>query len=141
MLQPKRVKYRKVQKGRIKGIAQRGYQIAFGDFALKILEPALLTARQIEAVRVTITRTMERKGEIWQLVFPDKPITKKPLEVRMGKGKGNPEYYVARVKPGKIIFEIAGVPLSVAKRAMRLANNKLGIKTRMVTRRGYFDNH
>lgn len=141
MLQPKRVKYRKVQKGRIKGIAQRGHQISFGDFALKILEPALITARQIEAVRVVITRTMERKGQVWLRAFPDKPITKKPLEVRMGKGKGNPEYYVAPVKPGRILFEIAGVSLDIAQKAMRLADHKLGVKTKMVIRRGYFDNN
>lgn len=140
MLQPKRVKHRKVQKGRIKGIATRGHQICFGDFGFKILEPILLTARQIEAVRVVITRTMERKGEVWLRAFPDKPITKKPAEVRMGKGKGNPEYYVAPIKPGRILFEIAGVPLEVAQKAMRLASHKLGVATKMVTRRGYFDN-
>lgn len=139
MLQPKRLKYRKVQKGRVRGIAQRGHQIAFGDFALKLLEPGLITARQIEAVRIVITRTMERKGQVWLRAFPDKPVTKKPLEVRMGKGKGNPEYYVAPIKPGRILFEIAGVPLVTAQKAMRLADHKLGVKTKMVIRPGYFD--
>ncbi|MEM7362090.1 MAG: 50S ribosomal protein L16 [Bacteroidota bacterium] len=139
MLQPKRVKYRKVQKGRIKGIAQRGHQIAFGDFALKILEPGRVTARQIEAVRIVITRTMQRKGQVWLRAFPDIPITKKPAEVRMGKGKGNPEYWIARIKPGRILFEIAGVSIDIAKEAMRVADHKLGFKTKMVTRRGYHD--
>lgn len=139
MLQPKRVKYRKVQKGRIKGIAQRGHRIAFGDFALKILESGRVTARQIEAVRVVITRTMQRKGQVWLRAFPDIPITKKPAEVRMGKGKGNPEYWIARIKPGRILFEIAGVSLDIAKEAMRVADHRLGLKTKMVVRQGYHE--
>ncbi len=137
MLQPKRVKYRKQQKGRIKGIAQRGHQIAFGSFALKLLETTWVTSRQIEAVRVVITRTMERKGQVWLRAFPDKPITKKPAEVRMGKGKGNPEYFVAAIKPGRILFEIDGVSLDIAQKAMRLASHKLGVRTKMIVRRGY----
>ena len=141
MLQPKRVKHRKVQKGRIRGIAQRGHRIAFGDFGLKILEPGRITARQIEAVRIVIARTMQRKGQVWLRAFPDTPITKKPAEVRMGKGKGNPEYWVAKIKPGRILFEIAGVPFEVAKEAMRIADHKLGVKTKMTIRRGYFDNN
>ncbi len=137
MLQPKRTKFRKMQKGRIKGMAQRGNQITFGTFGLKALEPLWMTARQIEAIRVVITRTMKRVGHVWIRIFPDKPITKKPAEVRMGKGKGAPEYWAAVIKPGRILFEIEGVPYETAKKAMRLADQKLGIKTKMTTRRDY----
>lgn len=137
MLQPKKVKYRKRQKGRIKGMAQRGHTIAFGSFALKTLEPARITSRQIEATRITLSRTMKREGKIWIRIFPDKPITKKPAEVRMGKGKGAPEYWVAAVKPGRILFEIDGVPLEVAQRAMYLAAQKMPIRTKFVVRRDY----
>ncbi len=137
MLQPKRTKFRKMQKGSIKGMAQRGNQIAFGTFGLKALEPVWMTARQIEAIRVVITRTMKRAGHVWIRVFPDKPITKKPVDVRMGKGKGSLEYWVAVIRPGRILFEIEGVPYETAKEAMRLADQKLGIKTKMTTRRDY----
>src|SRR5690348_15099606 len=121
MLQPKRTKYRKVQKGRMKGNSMRGAEIAFGSFALKSLDTVWMTGRQIEAARVALNRYMKREGQVWIRVFPDKPITKKPAEVRMGKGKGAPEYWAAIVKPGKILFEIDGVPMAVAKEAMRLA--------------------
>lgn len=137
MLQPKRVKYRKMQKGRVKGLAQRGHQIAFGSFGLKALEPMWMTARQIEAVRVIFSRTMKRQGYIWMRIFPDKPVTKKPAEVRMGKGKGAPEYWVAVIKPGRILFEIEGVPKEVAQKAMKQASYKLPIRTKMVTKRDY----
>ncbi len=132
MLQPKRTKYRKMQKGRIKGLAYRGNTLAFGTFGLKVLEAGWVTARQIEAVRVVITRTMKRQGQVIIRIFPDKPITKKPSEVRMGKGKGAPEYWVAVVKPGRILFEIDGVDYDIAARAIRLATHKLGIKSKMV---------
>ncbi len=137
MLQPKRVKHRKVQKGKIKKIATRGYRLAFGSFGIKVLEPTRITARQIEAVRVAITRVMQRRGQLWLRVFPDKPITKKPAEVRMGKGKGSPEYYVAVVPPGKIIFEGDGVAYATAVKAVRSAGKKLGIKTKLIIRNGY----
>ncbi|MAC96553.1 MAG: 50S ribosomal protein L16 [Flavobacteriales bacterium] len=137
MLQPKRTKFRKMQKGRMKGNAQRGHQIAFGSFAIKTLDSAWLTARQIEAARIAVTRYMKREGQIWIRVFPDKPITKKPAEVRMGKGKGAPELFVAVVRPGRILFEADGVPLDVAKEAMRLAAQKLPVKTKFVVRRDY----
>jgi large subunit ribosomal protein L16 len=137
MLQPKRTKYRKMQKGRMKGNAQRGSQVAFGSFAIKSLEECWMTARQIEAARIAVTRHMKREGQVWIRVFPDKPVTKKPAEVRMGKGKGSPELWVAIVKPGKIIFEADGVPLEVAKEALRLAAQKLPIKTKFVVRRDY----
>ena len=137
MLQPKRTKFRKMQKGRMKGNAQRGSQIAFGSFAIKSLEECWMTARQIEAARIAVTRYMKREGQAWIRVFPDKPVTKKPAEVRMGKGKGAPELWVAIVKPGKIIFEIDGVPSEVAKEALRLAAQKLPIKTKFVVRRDY----
>ena len=137
MLQPKKTKFRKMQKGRIKGYAYRGSSIAFGSFGLKVLEPIFLTSRQIEAARVAITRHMKREGQLWIRVFPDKPITKKPAEVRMGKGKGAPEYWVAVVRPGRIIFEAEGVPLEVAKEALRLAAQKLPVQTRFITRRDY----
>jgi len=137
MLQPKRTKFRKMQKGRMKGNAQRGSQIAFGSFAIKALEECWMTARQIEAARIAVTRYMKREGQVWIRVFPDKPVTKKPAEVRMGKGKGAPELWVATVKPGKIIFEIDGVPTETAQEALRLASQKLPIKTKFVIRRDY----
>ena len=137
MLQPKRTKYRKMQKGRMKGNAHRGSQVAFGSFAIKSMEECWMTARQIEAARIALTRHMKREGQVWIRVFPDKPVTKKPAEVRMGKGKGSPELWVAIVKPGKIIFEADGVPLEVAKEALRLAAQKLPIKTKFVVRRDY----
>jgi large subunit ribosomal protein L16 len=135
MLQPKRSKHRKQQKGRIREVAKRGTQIAFGSFALKALEPIWLTNRQIEAARQSMTRAMKREGNVWIRVFPDKIITRKPLEVRMGKGKGNPEFWAAVVEPGRIIFEADGVTLETAKHAMELAAQKLPIKTKFVVRR------
>ena len=137
MLQPKRTKHRKAHKGRIKGNAQRGASVDFGSFGLKALEPIWLTNRQIEAARQTLTRHMKREGNVWIRVFPDKPITKKPAEVRMGKGKGNLEYYAAVIKPGLILFEAEGVPLDVAKHAFDLAAQKLPIKTKFVVRADY----
>jgi len=128
-----------MQKGRMKGIAQRGNQIAFGSFAIKTLEECWITARQIEAARIAVTRYMKREGQIWIRIFPDKPVTKKPAEVRMGKGKGNPELWVAPVRPGKIIFEADGVPLEVAKEALRLAAQKLPVKTKFIIRRDYVE--
>lgn len=136
MLMPKKVKHRKQQRGKIKGIARKGNYVAFGDYALQALEPGWLTARQIEAARIAMTRHVKRGGKIWIRVFPDKPITKKPLETRMGKGKGNPEEWVAVVKPTRILYEMEGVSADVAKEAMRLAAHKLPIKTRFVTRGG-----
>lgn len=140
MLQPKKTKYRKQQKGRMKGNAHRGAELAFGSFAIKTLEQAWLTGRQIEAARQAVTRYMKREGQIWIRVFPDKPVTKKPAEVRMGKGKGAPEYFVARVTPGRILFEAEGVPLEVAKEALRLAAQKLPVKTKFIVRRDYVEN-
>ncbi len=140
MLQPKKVKYRKQQKGRMKGNAQRGHQIAFGSFALKTLEKSFITGRQIEAARQAATRYMKRQGKLWIMIFPDKPLTKKPAEVRMGKGKGAPELFVARVTPGRILFELDGVPWDVAKEALRLAAQKLPVKTKTVVRRDYVEN-
>lgn len=137
MLQPKRVKFRKQQKGRMKGMAQRGSQLAFGSFGLKALEECWINSRQIESARIAVTRFMKREGQVWIRIFPDKPVTKKPAEVRMGKGKGSPEYWVAVVKPGRIMFEAEGVPMHVAKEAMRLAAQKLPIKTKFVVRRDY----
>jgi len=137
MLQPKRTKHRKAQKGRMKGNAQRGTSIAFGSFGLKALDSVWMTNRQIESARQTITRHMKREGNVWIRVFPDKPITHKPAEVRMGKGKGNLEYYAAVVKPGHILFEAEGVPLEVAKQALTLAAQKLPIKTKFVVRADY----
>jgi large subunit ribosomal protein L16 len=139
MLQPKRTKFRKQQKGRIKGLATRGHEINFGSFAIKSLEPGRITARQIEAARISVTRAMKREGQVWIRIFPDKPITKKPAEVRMGKGKGAPEYWVACVKPGTILFESAGVPLAIAQEALRLAAQKLPMKTSFIVRRDYVD--
>ena len=132
MLQPKRTKFRKAQKGRMKGISQRGNQLSNGMFGIKSLDSKFITSRQIEAARIAATRYMKREGQLWIKIFPDKPITKKPLEVRMGKGKGAPEYFVAVVKPGRIIFEIAGVSLDVAKEALRLAAQKLPVRTKFV---------
>ncbi|HOK36280.1 MAG TPA: 50S ribosomal protein L16 [Paludibacteraceae bacterium] len=137
MLQPKKTKYRRQQKGRMKGNAQRGNQLAFGSFGIKSLESKWLTGQQIEAARVAVTRHMERQGQVWIRVFPDKPITKKPAEVRMGKGKGNPEGFVAPVTPGRILIEIDGVPLDVAKEALRLGAQKLPVTTKFVIRRDY----
>jgi len=137
MLQPKRTKFRKKQKGRVKGLAQRGHTVAFGSFGLKSLEPAWITSRQIEAARIAMTRYMKREGQVWIRIFPDKPVTKKPAEVRMGKGKGAPEYWVATVKPGRIMFEVSGVPTAVAQEALRLAAQKLPVKTRFVVRKDY----
>ena len=137
MLQPKRTKFRKMHKMKMKGDAKRGSQISFGSFAIKADEGAWVTARQLEAARVAVTRFMKREGQIWIRVFPDKPITKKPAEVRMGKGKGAPEYWVAVVKPGRIIFEADGVPMAVAKEALRLAAQKLPITTKFIVRRDY----
>jgi large subunit ribosomal protein L16 len=134
MLMPKKVKYRKQQRGRRKGVSKGGTYIAFGDFALQALEPGWVTARQIEAARIAISRHVKRGGKMWIRVFPDKPITKKPLETRMGKGKGNPEEWVAVVRPARVLYELEGVPQDVAIEAMRLAAHKLPIKTRFITR-------
>ena len=137
MLQPKRTKYRRSQKGRMRGNAQRGHELAFGSFGIKALENMWIEQRQIEAARVAVTRYMHRQGQIWISIFPDKPITKKPAEVRMGKGKGSPEGFVAPVTPGRILFEADGVPYEVAKEALRLAAQKLPIATKFVVRRDY----
>jgi large subunit ribosomal protein L16 len=137
MLQPKKTKHRKVQKGRIRGNAHRGATISFGTFALKALEPKWITDRQIEASRVALTRHMKREGNVWIRIFPDKPITKKPAEVRMGKGKGGPDHWAAVVKPGRIMFEIDGVSLQIAREALQLAASKLPIKTKFVIRRDF----
>lgn len=137
MLQPKRVKFRRVQKGRIKGIAYKGSQLSFGSFGLKALEPGRITDRQIEAARIAVTRFMKREGKVWINIFPDKPITKKPLEVRMGKGKGALDHWVAVIKPGRIIFETEGVPEEVAKESLRLAAQKLPMKTKFIVRRDF----
>ena len=139
MLQPKRTKFRKKQKGRVKGIAQRGHTISFGSFGIKALESGWITSRQIEAARIAVTRKMKREGQVWIRIFPDKPVTKKPAEVRMGKGKGAPEYWVAVVKPGTIMFEAGGVTTELAKEALRLAAQKLPVRTKFVTRRDYVD--
>jgi large subunit ribosomal protein L16 len=139
MLQPKRTKFRKMQKGRMKGLTSRGAELSFGSFGIKSLEAAWITSRQIEAARIAVTRFMKREGQVWIRIFPDKPVTKKPAEVRMGKGKGAPEYWVAVVRPGRMIFEAEGVPLEVAKEALRLAAQKLPVQTRFVTRRDYVE--
>ena len=139
MLQPKKVKFRRVQKGRMKGNSQRGNQLAFGSFGIKSLEESWITGRQIEAARVAVTRYMQRQGQIWIRIFPDKPITKKPAEVRMGKGKGAPEAFVATVSPGRIIIEADGVPFKMAKEALRLAAQKLPVTTKFVVRRDYIE--
>jgi large subunit ribosomal protein L16 len=137
MLQPKRTKFRKQMKGRMKGNVSRGAMLSFGSFGIKSLEETWITGRQIEAARQAVTRYMKREGQIWIRLFPDKPITKKPAEVRMGKGKGAPEGFVARCKPGKILFEAEGVSLEVAKEAMRLAAQKLPVKTKFIVRNDY----
>ena len=137
MLQPKRTKFRKQHKGRIPGIASRGHEISFGTFGIKSLEPGRITARQIEAARISVTRAMKREGQVWIRIFPDKPITKKPAEVRMGKGKGAPEYWVAVVKPGTSMFEATGVDLATGMEALRLAAQKLPVRTKFVVRRDY----
>ena len=137
MLLPKRTKYRKLQKGRVKGNASRGHEIAFGSFAMKVLEPAFLTRHQIEAARQAITRRMKREGKIWIRIFPDKPMTKKPAEVRMGKGKGSPEFWAAPVQPGRILFEAEGVTMETAMDAMRLGAQKLPAKVKFIVRRDY----
>ncbi len=134
MLMPKRVKYRKAQRGRMRGVAVRGSTLAFGDYGLKALEPGWVTNRQIEAARVSLARSLKRGGKIWIRVFPDKPVTKKPAETRMGKGKGNPELWVAVVRPGRILYEMEGVTEADAREAMRLAGQKLGIATKFVSR-------
>lgn len=137
MLQPKRTKFRRQQKGRMRGLAQRGNQLAFGSFGIKALENQWITGQQIEAARVAVTRYMQRQGQIWIRIFPDKPFTKKPAEVRMGKGKGDPEGFVAPVTPGRMLIEIEGVSFEVAKEALRLGAQKLPIKTKFVVRRDY----
>jgi len=137
MLQPKKTKFRRRQKGRMKGNAQRGHELAFGSFGIKTLENAWITGRQIEAARQAITRHMKREGQLWIRIFPDKPITKKPAEVRMGKGKGAPEGFVAPVTPGRIMFEIEGVPTDVAKEALRLGAQKMPVQTKLVIRNDY----
>ena len=133
-MMPKRVKYRKAQRGRMKGVAVRGSTLAFGDYGLKALEPGWVTNRQIEAARVSLARSLKRGGKIWIRIFPDKPVTKKPAETRMGKGKGNPESWVAVVKPGRILYEMEGVTEADAREALRLAGQKLGIATKFVSR-------
>lgn len=137
MLMPKRVKYRKTQRGRMRGKAQRGSTISFGDFALKTMEPAWITSRQIEAARIALTRHLKRDGKVWIRIFPDKPVSKKPAETRMGKGKGAPEFWVAVVKPGRIMFEVGGVSVTLAEEALRLAAHKLPVKTKFVVRPTY----
>ena len=137
MLQPKRTKHRKAQKGRIRNVAKRGTSIAFGSYGLKAMEPIWLNNRQIEAARQAMTRAMKREGNVWIRIFPDKPITRKPLEVRMGKGKGNPEFWAAVVEPGRILFECDGVTEAVAKEALLLAAQKLPIKTKFIVRPDY----
>jgi len=139
MLQPKRTKFRRVQKGRMKGNAQRGNQLAFGTFGIKTMDECWITGRQIEAARVAVTRHMQRQGQIWIRIFPDKPITKKPAEVRMGKGKGAPEAFVAPVSPGRILIEADGVPFEMAKEALRLAAQKLPVRTKFVVRRDFVE--
>jgi large subunit ribosomal protein L16 len=139
MLQPKKTKYRKMQKGKMKGNTKRGAELAFGSFAIKTLEEAWMTGRQIEAARQAVTRHMKREGQLWIRIFPDKPVTKKPAEVRMGKGKGAPEYFVARISPGRILFEIEGVSLEIAKEALRLGAQKLPVATKFVLRRDFVE--
>ncbi len=137
MLSPRRVKYRKTQKGRMKGNTKRGAELAFGTFGIKALDESFVTARQLEAARVAATRYMKREGQLWIKVFPDKPLTRKPAEVRMGKGKGSPELWVAKVQPGRILFECGGVPLEVAQEALRLAAQKLPVRTKFIVARDY----
>jgi large subunit ribosomal protein L16 len=137
MLQPKKTKHRKQQKGKIKGNAQRGHQIAFGSFAIKSLDEGFITSRQIEAARIAVTRYMKREGKVWIRIFPDKPMTAKPAEVRMGKGKGAFDHWVAVIRPGRVLFEADGVPHDVAKEALRLAAQKLPLKTKFILRNDY----
>ncbi|MDA0356608.1 MAG: 50S ribosomal protein L16 [Bacteroidetes bacterium] len=137
MLQPKRTKYRKLQTGRMKGNSGRGHLLSNGMFGIKAMDSVFITSRQIEAARIAATRFMKREGQLWIKIFPDKPITKKPLEVRMGKGKGAVEYYAAVVKPGRILFEVGGVSAEIAKEALRLAAQKLPVKTRFITARDF----
>ena len=137
MLQPKKTKFRKAQKGRMKGLSQRGYLLSNGMFGIKTIDSHFITSRQIEAARIAATRFMKREGQLWIKIFPDKPITKKPLEVRMGKGKGAVEYWAAVVKPGRILFEVGGVPIGIAKEALRLAAQKLPVKTKFIIARDY----
>jgi len=137
MLMPKRVKYRKSQRGRMAGKAKRGSSVSFGDFGLKAMEPHWITSRQIEACRVALSRKMKRDGKVWIRIFPDKPVSKKPLETRMGKGKGAPEFWVAVVKPGRIMFEVSGVSKELASEALKLCSYKLPIKTKVVSRPDY----
>ena len=139
MLQPKKTKFRKAQKGRMKGLSGRGHQLSNGMYGIKALDSVFITSRQIEAARIAVTRKMKREGQVWIRIFPDKPVTKKPAEVRMGKGKGAPEYWVAVVKPGTIMFEAGGVTSDVAKEALRLAAQKLPVRTKFVTRRDYVE--
>ena len=134
MLMPKRVKYRRVHRGRMTGKALRGNKVTYGEYGIQALEPAWITANQIEAARIAMTRYCKRFGKVWIKIFPDKPVTKKPAEVRMGSGKGSPEFWVAVVKPGRVMFELAGVPEATAREALRLAANKLPIKTKFVTK-------
>ena len=134
MLMPKRTKYRRVQRGRMKGAASRGNKIAYGEFGIQAMEPGWITGNQIEAARVAMTRYTKRGGQVWIKIFPDKPVTEKPAETRMGSGKGNPEYWVAVVKPGRVLFEIAGVPEETAREALRLASHKLPLKSKIITR-------
>lgn len=137
MLSPKRTKFRKMQKGRNRGVATRGHLLDFGTFGLKSMEPCWMTARQIESARIALTRYLKREGQVWIRIFPDKPVTKKPAEVRMGKGKGSPEYWVAIVKPGTIMFEAGGVPLEIAKEGMRLAAQKLPVTCKFIVKPDY----
>jgi len=137
MLSPKKTKYRKQQKGKIKGIAQRGNQLAFGTFGIKTMDEGRLTSRQIEAARIAVTRHMKREGQVWIRIFPDVPVTKKPAEVRMGKGKGALDHWAAKVQPGRILFEVDGVSLEVGKEALRLAAQKLPVVTKFIVRRDY----
>ena len=139
MLQPKKTKFRKMQKGRMKGNAQRGHQLAFGSFGIKALEETWITSRQIEAARIAVTRYMKRQGQVWIRIFPDKPVTSKPAEVRMGKGKGAPDYWAAVVRPGRVLFECEGVSKEIAQEALRLAAQKLPIKTKFVVRRDFVE--
>ncbi len=140
MLQPKKTKHRRVQKGRMKGNAQRGNSLAYGSFGIKTLDSHWITGRQIEAARIAVTRYMQRQGQTWIRIFPDKPISKKPAEVRMGKGKGTPEGFVAPVTPGRVLIEAEGVPMHIAKEALRLAAQKLPVRTKFIVRRDYFEN-
>ena len=137
MISPRRVKFRKTKQDKMKGVSHRGTQLAYGTFGIKSLDEAFITARQIEAARIAATRFMKREGQLWIKIFPDKPITKKPAEVRMGKGKGAPEYWVAPVQPGRILFEVGGVPLEVATEALRLAAQKLPVKTKFIVARDF----